>query len=665
MGGCIGDFDIDSKGNIYAGVYTNVFSGQTYEGIYKSTDNGENWIKLNTGIDQFEVYAIYINRQDHIYVGTNYGDMLYRSTDEGSTWQIINNGYNTAECWAIGENKSGAVLFAGDGQFGGLYRTTDYGSYWQLTANLPVLSFAVDSLNNIYCGTFIGLYKSTDDGLNWHPAGFNNIPVNRILIRENNRVICGTGYYDNGQGVFYSDDYGNNWTSIGLNGKVVLSLDVTSYGSLLAGTLIDGLYETTDWGTNWTQHTNGLFNKQVFRLKVNNNDDILIGSENEGIFRSTDRAENFKQVGLPISGIYNIDFMSDSIIVCGTVSGVQTYNRLSGEWKNIGLQAVLAVETTAEGEILAATNGGGLFQSTDMGTSWINICQTPFVLNVKKVNSTILAATDTGLIRSTNNGLNWFATPVKSGVENCAIEINKNGDIWAVGEIGKIYISTDNGDTFLQKAVLNCRYIELNNLFVLDSLIFLGDLLVGKGINYSTNYGNNWDNDYLHRTIRCVNGKSNYLIAGTIKDVIYSMDKGQSLDSLSYPNAFYGNVREIEYDEKENLFFGTSSQGLYQVDFIVGIEENISVQPSTFEIYDLYPNPFNSTINFVYNLPQSSEIKICISNVIGERMNEYNYYRNAGQNNEKISFDGLVSGVYFISLESKDFFAVKKAVFLK
>jgi hypothetical protein len=132
MGGCIGDFGIDSRDNIYAGVYTNVFSGQTYEGIYKSSDNGESWEKLNTGIDQFEVYAVYINRQDHIYVGTNYGDRIYRSTDEGSTWQIINNGYNTAECWAIGENKYGTVLFAGDGQFGGLYRTADYGSNWQL-----------------------------------------------------------------------------------------------------------------------------------------------------------------------------------------------------------------------------------------------------------------------------------------------------------------------------------------------------------------------------------------------------------------------------------------------------------------------------------------------------------------------------------------------------
>ena len=448
---------------------------------------------------------------------------------------------------AIGENKDGTVLFAGDGQFGRLYRSTNYGGNWELSDNLPVLSFAADSSNNIYCGTFIGLYKSTDDGLTWNPTGLTNIPVNTILIDNGGGIICGTGYYNDGQGVFYSADTGYTWTDIGLSDKTVLSLASTSYGSLLAGTTIDGVYETTDMGNIWVQHNSGLFNKQVFRLEVNSNDDIFIGSEAEGVFRSTNKGESFEQVGLPISGIYNIDFISDSLIIAGTVSGVQKYNRLTREWENIGLHAVLAVETDKEGNILAGTNGGGLFQSSDLGKSWVNICQTPYVLNVKKINETILAATDTGLIRSTNNGISWEYTPVRCGVDNNAIEVNNNGDIWAAGR-RHLYKSTDGGLTFDSTDTISFSLVDRNNLYVNDSLIFFGEIVTESNIFYSTDYGNIWQNKSSYKGTNSVNRNDNYIICSTPINFLYTLNNGLTWDSIPYPQNFYGYVKEIESD---------------------------------------------------------------------------------------------------------------------
>ena len=663
MGGCVGDMDINSQGHIYAGVYTNVFTNQTYEGIYKSTDNGENWFKLENTVDQFEVYAVYINRRDHIFVGTNYRDRVYRSTNDGETWEIINNGYNTGECWAIGENKDGTVLFAGDGQFGKLYRSTNYGNNWELSANLPVLSFAVDSSNNIYCGTFIGLYKSTDDGLNWNQVGFYNIPVNTIIIEDSNRVFCGTGYYDNGQGVFYSADTGYTWTNIGLEDKIVYSLAFTSYGSLLAGTSIDGVFETTDMGTNWVQHNTGLFNKEVFRLKVNNNDDIFIGSEYEGIFRSTNLGESFEQVGLPISGVYNIDFMGDSLIIAGTVSGVQKYNRLTKKWENIGQHAVLAVETDEDGNILAGTNGGGLFQTSDFGKTWVNICQVPYILNVKKVNETILAATDAGLIRSTNNGITWESTPVRSGVDREAIEVNNNGDIWAVG-FKRLYNSTNGGVTFDSTDFLDFVYVNRNNLYVDENLIFLGDQRIGNGIFYSTDYGINWENQYYYRSILSTNGNNNYIICSTPINILYTINEGLSWDSIPYPQNFYGRVKEIELDNSGKLYFGTSSQGLYEMDVIVSVEEVNSLL-NDFVLYPLYPNPFNSSVTVKYYLPIASDIEISVYNILGQRVKVIDLFRDKGINEERINFDQMSAGIYFIYIRGKDFYAVQKAAYLK
>jgi hypothetical protein len=74
MGGIIGDIAINSKGEIFAGVYSVWI---TYSGLYKSIDNGDSWEK----IADFQVYAIYINKQDHIFVSSNLPGVIHRSTD--------------------------------------------------------------------------------------------------------------------------------------------------------------------------------------------------------------------------------------------------------------------------------------------------------------------------------------------------------------------------------------------------------------------------------------------------------------------------------------------------------------------------------------------------------------------------------------------------------
>ena len=91
--------------------------------------------------------------------------------------------------------------------------------------------------------------------LNWIQNNFlANIAVSSILIDTNNNIYCGTGYYNNGDGVFYSTNGGLDWIHLGLAGKVVLSLSFDSKGDLYAGTLQDGLFKTTDMGQIWVQY---------------------------------------------------------------------------------------------------------------------------------------------------------------------------------------------------------------------------------------------------------------------------------------------------------------------------------------------------------------------------------------------------------------------------
>ena len=110
MGGIVGDMAINSLGEIYAGVYP---FWTVYSGLYKSTDNGDSWHKVENQFDDFEVYAIYITKENHIWVGTNFQGRIYLSTDNGSTWENKRNGYDTGECWAFGQSKDGVFVRRG------------------------------------------------------------------------------------------------------------------------------------------------------------------------------------------------------------------------------------------------------------------------------------------------------------------------------------------------------------------------------------------------------------------------------------------------------------------------------------------------------------------------------------------------------------------------
>jgi len=303
--------DINSKGDVYAGVYPFLIG---YTGLYKSIDNGNSWQKIETQFEDFQVFYVFITKEDHIWVGTDYQGALFRSTDDGLTWENKNNGFTAFEGWAIGESKDG-VLFAGDANVGRLYRSTDSGENWEFSANIAPLAFAVDSNNVVYAGSFNGLYISTNNGITWtqnnYLAGYI-IPT--VITDNNNNVYCGTGYtypYLNGNGLFSSKDVGQNWEQIGLANKVVLSLGFDSEMNLYAGTLEDGLFITTNMGQDWKQCQNGIYKKEVYRLEINKQDDIFIGSEGGGngwsfyggggVFRSTDGGNLFEQVGLPIS----------------------------------------------------------------------------------------------------------------------------------------------------------------------------------------------------------------------------------------------------------------------------------------------------------------------------------------------------------------------------
>jgi len=69
MGGIIGGMDINSEGEIYAGVYPFLIG---YTGLYKSIDNGNSCQKIETQFEDFQVFYVFITKEDHIWVRKYY-----------------------------------------------------------------------------------------------------------------------------------------------------------------------------------------------------------------------------------------------------------------------------------------------------------------------------------------------------------------------------------------------------------------------------------------------------------------------------------------------------------------------------------------------------------------------------------------------------------------
>ena len=94
--------------------------------------------------------------------------------------------------------------------------------------------------------------------------------------------------------------------------------------------------------------------------------------------------------------------------------------------------------------------------------------------------------------------------------------------------------------------------------------------------------------------------------------------------------------------------------------------KNQSVQPSSFTLYQNYPNPFNPTTKIKYQLPEFSNVKLTIYDVLGRQIKTLvNQEKPAG--NYEVEFDGtgLPSGVYFYRIEDGKFSDTKKFILMK
>ncbi len=199
-------------------------------------------------------------------------------------------------------------------------------------------------------------------------------------------------------------------------------------------------------------------------------------------------------------------------------------------WVNTGLTNTSVISLAVSGTNLFAGTWDGVFLSTNSGASWTSVntgLTNTFIQALAISGTNLFAGTNTGVFRSTNNGINWNA--VNNGLTDLDIEcfLFSGTNIFVGTNGGGIFISTNNGtswtavNTGLTNLEIECFLASGTNIFVGTS---------GGGVFISTDNGSSWVNAGLStRFVHALAISGTNLFAGTsISGVYRSTNNGTS-----------------------------------------------------------------------------------------------------------------------------------------
>jgi len=244
--------------NIYAFTYVNstLYAATSYDGVYKSTDFGLNWIPSNEGMGPKNIRALTLTDQSNLLAGTHYVGM-YRSTDFGMSWNKSQAGFPAGSS-ILSLLETNSSIFAGtrDGVYrtdddgdtwmklGGTNDTTMYGDVWAMCEHNGII-FASMQLH--FDAT---VYKSTNKGSTWIRCGGSGLPFGLSFIKglegSGDNLVAGTD-----EGIYYSTDEGEVWFPTNAQGVNIPSLASSGNYVYAAIPTANGVYRSSDYGVNW------------------------------------------------------------------------------------------------------------------------------------------------------------------------------------------------------------------------------------------------------------------------------------------------------------------------------------------------------------------------------------------------------------------------------
>jgi len=319
-----------------------------------------------------------------------------------------------------------STLYAGTSS-AGIFKSTDGGATWQPKSRglegYPIVHhLLVDPQNPSTLYTSLANSKSTDGGETW----FRNAPlvgsVGPSAIDPKNPSTIYA--VETYFGAFKSSDGGASWQQIATDIGIVASVVVDPHGSDVLYAFIEegGVFKSTDGGTTWSAIDDTLPARSIAMLAF---DPVTPGTIYIAAFPEYDRDWN----RLADGGIFK------------STDGGTTWT--SGVQLNAGGVGKLVVDPLDPATLYAVTYPLGLFRSTDGGATWS--ARGPLHDDIRAVTAflidpqtptTLYLATDVGIFKSVDAGATWNA--INAGITQ--LDVREVGV--TSGETPTVYVGT-------------------------------------------------------------------------------------------------------------------------------------------------------------------------------------------------------------------------------
>jgi photosystem II stability/assembly factor-like uncharacterized protein len=338
----------------------------TGAGTYRSSDGGTSWRLLEGPLSSggaSELMLLPGSRSD-VLAATGYG--LFASRDSGALWQATGAGlpFNNQNVGLMADvrqpNRVYAIMKGDPGHAGhmppSLLSSQDGGQTWQpLWPGLPPVEPSAWALGSrasapaLFLAAGPEFWSSLDGGLTWHTVSLDVNP--RFLVvapsAPERLYMAGERQGKEGQTVLLrSDDSGATWAEIALPavsqavGPAGLAVDPTDAEHVWAALAGPGVFESRDGGRSW--QSRGLEGRTLLWLAHD-------GSESGWLY-----------AGIAGGSIYRLP-------AGGEDAG---WSALAGGLPQQSTFHAFLVDPRTPGTLWTARDGGGLYRSSDHGTTW-------------------------------------------------------------------------------------------------------------------------------------------------------------------------------------------------------------------------------------------------------------------------------------------------------